>query len=45
MHPKLRQLDIRPIVHDDQPYILLRDPQQLTDQQILVPQPLAAVLA
>lgn len=45
MYPKLRQLDIRPIVHDDHPYILLRDPQRLTDQQLLVPQPLAAVMA
>ena len=45
MYPKLRQLDIRPIVHDDRPYILLRDPQRLTDQQLLVPQPLAAVMA
>jgi AmmeMemoRadiSam system protein B len=45
MYPKLRQLDIRPIVHDDHPYILLRDPQQLTDQQLLVPQPLASVMA
>jgi AmmeMemoRadiSam system protein B len=45
MYPKLRSLDIRAIVHDDSPYILLRDPQRLTEQQLLVPQPLAAVLA
>jgi len=45
MYPKLRQLDIRPIVHDNHPYILLRDPQRLTDQQLVVPQPLAAVMA
>jgi len=45
MYPKLRQLDIRPIVHEDHPYILLRDPQRLTDQQLLVPQPLASVMA
>lgn len=45
MYPKLRQLDIRPIQHENHPYLLLRDPQQLTDQQLLVPQPLAAVLA
>lgn len=45
MYPKLRQLDIRPIVHDNHPYILLRDPQRLTDQQLLVPQPLASVMA
>ncbi len=45
MYPKLRQLDIRPIVHENHPYILLRDPQRLTDQQLLVPQPLASVMA
>ncbi len=44
MHPKLRTLDIRPIVYENHPYILLRDPQRLTDQQLFVPQPLAAVL-
>lgn len=45
MHPKLRDLDIRPIVYEGFPYILLRDPQRLTDQQLFVPQPLATVLA
>jgi len=45
MLPRLRQLDIRPIEHENRPYILLRDPLRLTDQQLLVPQPLAAVLA
>lgn len=45
MYPKLRALDIQPIVYEDHPYILLRDPQRLTDQQLFVPQPLAAVLA
>ncbi len=45
MYPKLRPLDIRPIHHENRPYLLLRDPQQLTEQQLLVPQPLAAVLA
>jgi AmmeMemoRadiSam system protein B len=43
--PKLRPLDVRPLVYEGQPYLLLRDPQQLTEQQLLVPQPLAAVLA
>ncbi len=33
------------LVHEGQPYILLRDPQQLSEHQLLVPQPLAAVLA
>ena len=45
MHPKLRPLDVRPITHEDAPYILLRDPQQISEHQLLVPQPLAAVLA
>ncbi len=43
--PKLRPLDIRPIHHQGDPYLLLRDPQQIAEQQLLVPQPLAAVLA
>ncbi len=43
--PRLRPLDVRPIVHEGQHYILLRDPQQLSEHQLLVPQPLAAVLA
>jgi len=45
MYPKLRTLDIRPISHENHPFILLRDPQRLTDHQLFVPQPLAAVLA
>lgn len=44
-YPKLRPLDVRPVVHEGQHYILLRDPQQLSEHQLLVPQPLAAVLA
>ncbi|MBW7884981.1 MAG: AmmeMemoRadiSam system protein B [Caldilineaceae bacterium] len=43
--PRLRPLDIRPFQHDGAPYVLLRDPQQLSERQLLVPQPLAAVLA
>lgn len=45
MRPKLRDLDIRPIAHENFPYILLRDPQRLSDQQLIMPQPLATVLA
>jgi AmmeMemoRadiSam system protein B len=44
-NPKLRPLDVRPVVHEGHHYILLRDPQQLSEHQLLVPQPLAAVLA
>jgi hypothetical protein len=43
--PKLRPLDVRHHTHDGQPYVLLRDPLQLSDRTLLVPQPLAAVLA
>jgi hypothetical protein len=45
LFPKLRPLDVRPIDHEGEPHILLRDPQQLSEHQLLVPQPLAAVLA
>ena len=45
MYPKLRPLDIRPITQENHPYILLRDPQQISEHQLLVPQPLAALLA
>ncbi len=44
-YPQLRPLDVRPLVHEGDPYLLLRDPQQLSEHQLLVPQPLAAVLA
>lgn len=44
-YPKLRPLDVRPLLHEEEPYLLLRDPQQLSQHQLLVPQPLGAVLA
>lgn len=43
--PKLRPLDIRHHRQNGQEYILLRDPLQLSDKTLLVPQPLATVLA
>jgi AmmeMemoRadiSam system protein B len=43
-NPKLRQLDMRPLVHQGQDYIYLRDPMEVTEQAVLVPQPLAAAL-
>lgn len=43
--PKLRSLSIRPHMQNGRPYLLLRDPQQITDAALLVPQPLATVLA
>ncbi|MEZ4862220.1 MAG: AmmeMemoRadiSam system protein B [Caldilineaceae bacterium] len=45
LYPKLRQLDIRHHTEYGRPYLLLRDPQQITEATLLIPQPLAAVLA
>ncbi len=45
-YPKLRDaLDVRPLVQDGRPCILLRDPLQLTGKTLVVPQPLGLVLA
>lgn len=44
-HPRLRPLDIRQHTQNGQPYILLRDPLQLDERTLLIPQPLAAALA
>ncbi|MCC6456689.1 MAG: AmmeMemoRadiSam system protein B [Caldilineaceae bacterium] len=44
-HPKLRSLDIRPHSQNGRQYFLLRDPLQLSDNMLLVPQPLGALLA
>jgi AmmeMemoRadiSam system protein B len=44
-YPRLRPLDIRHHVQDGQPYILLRDPLELSEGMLLIPQPLAAALA
>ncbi len=43
--PKLRALDIRQQTQAGRPYYLLRDPQQITDQTLLVPQALGPLLA
>jgi len=43
--PKLRLLDVRHQSHQGQPYLSLRDPQQVATQEILVPQALAPLLA
>lgn len=45
LRPKLRTLDIRPVEHEGQPFFRFSDPQQLVDGYLLVPQPLAMVLA
>ena len=44
-YPRLRPLDIRHETQNGQPCILLRDPLQLSEQMLLVPQPWASVLA
>ena len=44
-YPKLRAIDVRTHTQDNQAYYLLRDPLQLTDQQLLVPQSLGPLLA
>jgi len=43
--PKLRAVDARPVVQGGRPFILLRDPLQLADKTVVVPQQLAPVLA
>jgi AmmeMemoRadiSam system protein B len=43
--PKLRPLDIRPIVQDGRTYLLLRDPLQLTDRGVSIPQQLGPFLS
>lgn len=43
--PKLRKLDIRPVSQNGETYFLLRDPLQITEKQLMVPQPLALALA
>jgi AmmeMemoRadiSam system protein B len=45
LYPKLRAVDPRPIVHGGRPSILLRDPLQLTEGNIVIPQQLAPLLA
>jgi hypothetical protein len=45
VNPRLRELDVRPLVHQGQPALLLRDPQQISLHQLVVTQPLGAVLA
>lgn len=45
IHPKLRPLDIRRHVRNGQSYLVLRDPLELSESSLLVPQQLAAVLA
>ena len=43
--PKLRALDIRPFAQDGRLYLLLRDPLQLSDKVVTIPQQLGPLLA
>ena len=45
MNPKLREIEIHPILHEGQELLLLRDPLHLSDSQIAVPRPLGQLLA
>jgi AmmeMemoRadiSam system protein B len=45
VNPKLREIEVRPIQHQGQEMLLLRDPLQLSDSQIAVPRPLGLLLA
>jgi hypothetical protein len=44
MRPKLRALDIRPLEQNGQRLLLLRDPAQISDAMLGIPQALAPVL-
>ncbi len=44
-YPKLRAVDARPITHNGQPAVLLRDPLRLSERTIVVPQALSPALA
>ena len=43
--PKLRPVDVRPVVHRGRASLLLRDPLQLSDKTVVIPQGLAPMLA
>ncbi len=43
--PRLRAIDIRPFYQNGRPCLMLRDPLQLTDQAVVIPEPLGMVLA
>ncbi len=43
-HPKLRPIDARPLIHQGQPSILLRDPLGMSEKVLVIPQQLAPLL-
>ncbi|GBD09891.1 hypothetical protein HRbin22_02153 [Candidatus Thermoflexus japonica] len=44
-YPRLRPVDLRPIVRNGRPYVVVRDPLRLSEQMVMIPQPLAPALA
>ncbi len=42
--PRLRPLDIRPVLHRQKPALLVRDPLELSDRYLIVPQALGPAL-
>ncbi len=45
IHPQLRLVDAQPITYEGETYLLLRDPLELTEKTLLVPQPYVPILA
>jgi AmmeMemoRadiSam system protein B len=45
MNPKLRPIEVRPMVDRDQPALMLRDPQAISDKVVILPQALGPLLA
>jgi AmmeMemoRadiSam system protein B len=43
-NPNLRLIDAQPLVYEGESYLVLRDPLQLTEQSLLIPQPLIPAL-
>ncbi len=43
-YPKLRGIELRPVVHKGQPGFLLRDPMQLSDKMLILPEGLVPLL-
>jgi AmmeMemoRadiSam system protein B len=44
-YPRLRALDIRPVVYRGKPFLFLRDPLNLSDRSFMIPQALAPLLS
>ncbi len=44
-YPRLRPVDLRPIVRNGRQYVVVRDPLRLSEQMVMIPQTLAPALA